>query len=711
MSGQLFFFIATVVLGLAATVVGYTCMAGREPERRLLAAVSVVPIVVVLSMLALGATGHLTGVSGIIFVTGFSMLLAAVSGFFGNNSSLVKKLGAEAVFLGARGTGWYVGAAVLLSVWGRFTIDTLFEGTRFSTDDLIYHAPAVAHWLQDGRLSLAAKGFATYYPMNAELLSLWSVLPFHGDGMANMAGWFWITMGTVSVVALCRILGCSGATAMLGGAFFVASPVVASLGTTFSAVDAAGTAAMMAALTLSMSSASGNTVRTRWVDAWYAGLLMGLAVGIKVSFAPAVLVVGWLCLSGYEINDSRKVKWQALLIFAAAVALTGSYWYLRNLMLSGNPIFPADFGPFPGPFGRDDQFRTTLAYWMRAAGTNVALWKEIIRTYLGWGFCLGLLAFLGYFVSAYRSLRLRAISSDEMRWKTLAVFMLGVILLLAHPFMPFSGTIDSPDAGFVPMQRYIIGPFAIGLVLLAVVSDTWKLSRWLVLPVAIAAIVQSWVNVIPQSPVEFVGGVAFGVVFAAGLWLADKSPKQFRGWRTPACGMFLVVVAVLAAWVPYKQALTDKLIETYAGGKDSAAGDAWALMRLVPNDARVTAFGPDMWMYYPLFGRRLRVSPQPGDENGAAYVHYHLRQPRSTRWWWHDSPATFSAAEFLENLRNRNIDFVLTTKGDSQEWPPQYAALMRSNTADLIRVSEHSALWKIRRTYIDKTEASLKGSL
>jgi hypothetical protein len=84
-----------------------------------------------------------------------------------------------------------------------------------------------------------------------------------------------------------------------------------------------------------------NNRGKRWLV--LAGLLVGLAIGIKY------FALGWagiLCL--WVLWESRKEGLKkslvAGLIFGGIGLLVGSPWYLKNLILSGNPLYPFIFG-------------------------------------------------------------------------------------------------------------------------------------------------------------------------------------------------------------------------------------------------------------------------------------------------------------------------------------------------------------------------------
>src|SRR5262249_44740767 len=72
-----------------------------------------------------------------------------------------------------------------------------------------------------------------------------------------------------------------------------------------------------------------------------AGVAAGLALGTKLTVVPPVLAltvgVIWVSGRGYRLRASAE--------WLGAMAIAGGYWYLRNLIVSGNPFPWQSIGP------------------------------------------------------------------------------------------------------------------------------------------------------------------------------------------------------------------------------------------------------------------------------------------------------------------------------------------------------------------------------
>ena len=308
-------------------------------------------------------------------------------------------------------------------------------------DDLSYHAPAAAQWLVDGRLSWAPYNYHVYFPLNAELLSLWFMLPFRSDALVNLTGLCWISLAVTAVIGLVRVQGISRPAALLSAALLLATPEVIDKAASFSAVDLAGPAATLAAIAFAVPSAGRAAWRDRLVDALYCGLLCGLAVGCRVSFTPVVVVLlAWFAF-GRRPAAGIGQRVAAAAVFALGVAATGAYWYVRTTLLTGNPLFPAELGPLAGPFSAECQHRTKLIRWLLESASDKRLWASIADALCAWPLSLAVAAAAGYVavtVALLRRMGGKASSQRAAATPASAAFtlllLIGLMLLVVFPF-------------------------------------------------------------------------------------------------------------------------------------------------------------------------------------------------------------------------------------------------------------------------------------
>ena len=169
----------------------------------------------------------------------------------------------------------YVAKAVLLA-------------TPFVTDDFIYHAPATAHWIQAGRLTLAPQGYHAYFPLLSELFTTWFVLPFHADAFASLTSVVWMLLAAAAIGAIAARLRGSREAGLLAAMCLLVAPAILHGSESFGAIDVAVTALVLASLLFAMPRPG---TAPRAADLALSGVAMGLALGCRVTVAPAAVVL------------------------------------------------------------------------------------------------------------------------------------------------------------------------------------------------------------------------------------------------------------------------------------------------------------------------------------------------------------------------------------------------------------------------------------
>ncbi len=205
-------------------------------------------------------------------------------------------------------------------------------------DSLVYHLGLPWSWLANGTLAPMEHNLFQYFPLAGSMVYLVPVwLGFPGTA----AGLHWLTFAVALAAAweVARRLGAGRA------AWFAPACLLG----TWHAVWVAGVAAADHLVAAGVLVGAGLLLAptedeegSRWtVPA--GGLALGLALAAKYQgVLPALAVLGALVLV-----RPRRTREAAT---AGAVAVgAASFWYLRNLVLAGNPVFPLLANLFGGP--------------------------------------------------------------------------------------------------------------------------------------------------------------------------------------------------------------------------------------------------------------------------------------------------------------------------------------------------------------------------
>ena len=245
-------------------------------------------------------------------------------------------------------------------------------------DDLIYHLYFPACWLQDHAISIVPQPFGdpapAYYPCATELL-LCLPLGLAGSDMCRLLmQWSYVALCAMGILRLAESLGGSrGAGALAAVSFLLAEPVVWGVRCHVAEV------ALSCFLTWSLVFVLEFWERRDWGSHLLLCVSLGLLMGTKVTGLALSLPI--LLAFGYCLFLCRRVS--MVLSAVAVIAALGGPFYVRNLIVVGNPLYPLDwslFGlwHFDGAYGLDAMKRS--AFHIADAREHVQFVAESLGT-------------------------------------------------------------------------------------------------------------------------------------------------------------------------------------------------------------------------------------------------------------------------------------------------------------------------------------------
>jgi hypothetical protein len=690
------FVVSQTLATIAAVCIGWA-FGNRAAWRVALVGMAAYGVLAQLLILLLGIAGFLTAAAATIVTSGVAIVALVQARrvppdvLRARNEDLQLCQGEDARL-------WPAALMLLSGLLGLQLATSAFSATVLQWDDLSYHAAVVAQWMQDKEFSIVPSTYQAYYPFGAELLALWFMLPFHSDSFASLAGFYWLLLGAVSIFSIVLDSEGSRTTAALIAVAFLSSPRVLGLAQTFSANDLAGAVLITAAVAVSLAPDT-ITPRERRSNAILSGLLVGLAIGCKITFTiPGAAILAWWLVRCSLLERDRQTA-STVALFAAPAIISGGYWYIRNWVAAGNPVFPAAMGPFSGPFDAASQARTTAWHWLSTTRIPRAQW----RNFLDWPLFTGLMAFAGYtnvIVKTFRNTTGK-ISFGGVDFLLLAI---GVLSIAFYPFLPFSGTINRPYADVELSPRYVAVAIILGLVLyrhLLSATGQWRYVWLTLLLLACGSGLSAW------SVKEMLLFLTFALV---GAWTFQVLVSTQTSWRVACVALMALLFVVLGLDHPRKQRATSSLLYQ-AFGPDRPIGEAWQELEKLPPCSRIAFFmsePTEYTQYYPLFGRTMQFQPAYVDGAGVARRTLHNQdRTANTGWWgeWQQSKdgavrvaPNVSADQLVENLKAARVDYVLTSRWSLGQWPPQHFLLRQSGSAIALYDDGYSVIWQLPST-------------
>jgi hypothetical protein len=313
--------------------------------------------------------------AGVLFFSILSMGKAASGNRTAFPAVVLKEIKNEASLLGRN----IIEDRILLFILLLFAVSviwTIFLGYLFPSytwDALWYHLPIVGNIIQSGAIQEIAvnsfiEQFINIFPKNIELFFLWNTIFLRNDVIADLSQLMFALAGVLAVYSIAVKLNIREKYAVYSSLLFFFTPIII-LQSTTNYVDIAIAVLFLIAVNFLtdgvVSADSDNTtgaeiLRQRSFKIFLAGLTTGILLGSKGSGPLFVAVLSVVIV----INEIRKhmglrkktsLSMHAILkkslkfylvYFLLPVFLLGGYWYMKNWVLYGSPVYPMEISVF-----------------------------------------------------------------------------------------------------------------------------------------------------------------------------------------------------------------------------------------------------------------------------------------------------------------------------------------------------------------------------
>lgn len=375
---------------------------------------------------------------------------------------------------------WMAAAAAIVAA--RFAAQAWFFSPHLG-DAVAYHLPKVAEWIRSGGFTreMGLHSHVTF-PAGFELIEAWWVVFLRHDVLIEAAGAEFLLLAFAAVRALGRTVGLDARQAALAGLFYVLTPGLhLSASSCLNDAAAAGVVVATAALIAARAPAALVLMTAAW----------GLGIKATAAYAFPGLLLLMILLRKEPASTPPSRGWAALL--AAAGLVAGLFWYARNFVWFGNPVYPVGE---PG-YGQDPVAVQVGPRW--SAGLANAL------------------ALLGYRIYD-RQTALGANVDDMAGWGP-AAFACGIVAMIPAAIQ---------NAAFRRLALAFV--VSLGSCLLLIIHDPWCLKYVFFFPAVAALAIVPLMSVHP--PIRVIAGGALAFAFLATFLPYDLPAGHFRGlWR------------------------------------------------------------------------------------------------------------------------------------------------------------------------------------
>jgi hypothetical protein len=275
-----------------------------------------------------------------------------------------------------------VAAAAVIAEWAVPTLVSYDIGIR-SFDSLWYHLPWAASFAQTGWVTSLrftdVEYLTAFYPATAELLHGLGIVLLGRDTLSPAINLGWLSLSLLAAWCIGSPRGLGPAT-MTGAALALATPMMRISQGGTAANDVAGVFFLLAAVALVVKAQADGEAdpghRVRAAPLAMAAIAAGLAVAVKLSLLAPVLAL----TVGTILLVRRGGRLRAAEAWIPALVLAAGYWYVRNLIVTGNPLPWVGLGILPTPAAPLQQstgfaivhYATDTSIWSRFFGPGLA---------------------------------------------------------------------------------------------------------------------------------------------------------------------------------------------------------------------------------------------------------------------------------------------------------------------------------------------------
>ena len=310
---------------------------------------------------------------------------------------------------------FFIFILVVISVCWIIFLGYLFPS--YTWDALWYHLPIVGYIMQSGSIgeipnNFFIEQFINIFPKNIELFFVWNIIFLKNDVITDLSQLLFTIAGVLAIYSIAVKLNINNRVAAYSSLLFFFTPIVI-LQSKTNYVDVAVSMLFLMAVNFLIvdmqyrgvknnpceGNAEGSSFRKRNFPTVMAGLTAGILLGSKGSgplFAAilsAVVIFREIFVRYNVIGSMRWVKIAVttfryyVFYFFIPVLLMGGYWYIKNWIIYGNPVYPMEISflnntIFEGLYQGIVEPAPAIINKLRPLTRPLYVWLEKVKYYL-----------------------------------------------------------------------------------------------------------------------------------------------------------------------------------------------------------------------------------------------------------------------------------------------------------------------------------------
>jgi len=260
---------------------------------------------------------------------------------------------------------------LVIKICGLMFIGYLFPS--YTWDSLSYHLPIVGNIMQAGAIlensaNFQIDTFINIFPKNVELFFLWNVIFLKNSSIIDLSQLFFAIVGILTTYSIALKLEITKKSAICAAFLFFFTPIVIlQINTNY--IDIAVSVLLLVVINFLLYESpyfnKGSSPEEQQVMRKYpvclAGISAGILLGSKGSGPLFVIIISTVIIVQECIKQRRQIYARDsagksniircsiipyLIYFFLPLILLGSYWFIKNWVLYGSPVYPMEIAVF-----------------------------------------------------------------------------------------------------------------------------------------------------------------------------------------------------------------------------------------------------------------------------------------------------------------------------------------------------------------------------